>query len=357
SRFPSGNALVIMDKKHLFLIDTNPGFNLLKEGFSIIKEHQDPKLKKADIRSLDGIFLTHPHLDHSRALFDVFSRNKAKIYSHSDTLMRIDNVQKIGLLAGISRREIHYFQEFGKSLGFKNENYDPSRLVSMKHGQEFKFGEISIKAFEFSGHTPHLLVFQIEDLENNLKLIFSADYDFTPISWYGIPLRGYSIKLFLDDLQNILNLNAELFISSHLRNIIEKKNAIEQITKYQEIFEERTKRAIELTPKLNELSLEEYPEFVYPISKMKGRFSEAYIELAKIWDRWILLSHLEYAMVLDAIKCTNPAGDPLLKKYIRERKLISENEARKIENTWCDKSLKLEDIWRIPLESRWTRIE
>jgi glyoxylase-like metal-dependent hydrolase (beta-lactamase superfamily II) len=345
SRFPSGNAILINSQDKLVLIDTNPGFERVESALREITSNNPKKIT--------DIVLSHAHLDHGRGLANIFEENQSMIHAHPDTLQRCEKKARVGLYAGIPKEEVHFFEEFGQSLGFQDKKYPDQNKTPIQDGQIIKFGNIKVLAHETFGHCVHMLDYEIMD--GDLRVILSCDFDFSPVPWYGVPQRGDSIDMFIKDIMKIIKRNPSFIISSHRIEPILPKDYEVEFTKYQKILENRTDKAVSLCSD-QDVTICEMKNFVYPIEKMKGKYSDAYIHCAQWWDYWLLLAHLEKAWELGKVQCCDAAGDIFLEKCIRQNKYLIRSEFEKKGLNWAITTLKETPLWSIPVKSRWRLI-
>lgn len=194
-----------------------------------------------------------------------------------------------------------------------------------------------------------------EILDNGERFILSCDYDFSPIPWYGIPQRGESIDMFKEAASEIVHRNPDCIISSHLEEPIKPEKFKEQLHNYNRILDSRTDTAVQLIGN-DEISLQDMIDFVYPVKKMHGRYSNDYVQLAAIWDRWLLLSHLEHAWKENKVQCTYADKDIFLEQCIQagEYKERSTHERKGID--WAMETLNETSPWELPFKSRWKRL-
>ncbi|MHA1341618.1 MAG: MBL fold metallo-hydrolase [Promethearchaeota archaeon] len=360
AKFPEGNALFIKTPNHRVLIDTNPGINIIEKALN-----DEMNLKCADITE---ILLTHTHLDHGRSLADIYEESKARIYAHKDTLTRCEKTKKIGLYAGIPKEFIHHFEEFGTSIGFKNKKYPAYSKIPLSDQVKIEFDDVTIIPHEVFGHAPNIFYFEIKDSQiinqnskgqnnNEYSIILSGDYDFTPIPWYGIPQRGDSVELFKNDTIEIVNKKPNCLISSHRIDLIYQNYIYSELKKFLNIINDRTNRITQLLSSNKQYKLKEIPDFVYPVKKMKGKFSNNYIYCAQIWDNWLKLAHLEVAWKEGKVICTDSANDEYLQKSIENKNPIERTTNEKKGLLWASKTMNEESPYEIPLDSKWKLVE
>jgi glyoxylase-like metal-dependent hydrolase (beta-lactamase superfamily II) len=342
SYFPSGNAIILRQKDHLVLIDTNPGPDLIK---SALKDLFD-----VDLADISDLVLTHTHLDHGRGISQIYDASAPKIYAHSDTLKRCEKKKLIGLFAGIPIEGIHNFEEFGESIGFRDQSYPEANKHQVSDKQIFKFGEIEIVAHESAGHCPHMLTFTIKDGETSF--ILSSDFDFSPIPWYGIPQRGDSIDLFKNDTAMLTNQNTDFIVSSHKIELIKKAEYSAQIEYYNGVIDKRVERVISLIGS-QIMRLKDIKDYIYPVSRMKGKYSDAYIYCGQSWDYWLILVHLEKAFKEGKVKCFDADGDPFLERCISSNTFAKRTTEELNGIQWAKNTLRGQPNFDLPLNSKW----
>lgn len=345
SRFPSGNALFLKIKSYNVLIDTNPGDQLVSE---FLKSEFNLK-----IEDITDIVLSHAHLDHSRGLSSIFNQSNAQIHAHSDTLKRCEKKARVGLYAGIPKEKITHFENFGASLGFEDQEYPNKLTHSIENEERLEFENVTIIAHETNAHCLHMLDYEI--IDEGKRFILSCDYDFTPVPWYGVPQRGVSVEVFKQTTRDLVNRSPDIIISSHRTEPLNKNDQIIELEKYTSIIDARTKNIIELIMSKNDIFLKDIRDFVYPVSKMNGKYSKDYIECARTWDYWISLAHLEDGWRKGYIKCIEPDGDQFLEACVKEGEYLPEIVSDYLIKGWAEETLNGNAPFSLPLNSRWAR--
>jgi glyoxylase-like metal-dependent hydrolase (beta-lactamase superfamily II) len=345
SRFPSGNALLIKSGDKLVLVDTNPGFGRIEAAMA--------EIGAGSCTDLTDIVLSHTHLDHGQGLADVFETGEAVIHALPDTLARCEKRARVGLWAGIPEAAIPRFEAVGQKLGFRDRSYPRERQHDILDGDTIQFGDVRVTAHESFGHCVHVLDFELKD--EGTRAILSCDYDFTTFPFYGIPQRGDSIDMFLQDTQHIADRLPDMIISSHRIDIIPQANFRSELARYQAIIDARTQRSVEILGE-DDVAISDVDGFVYPIDKMVGRYSDAYIHCAKVWDAWMLLAHLEKAWSLGLVECTDSGGDSFLERCIERGCYLPREGDEKTGLEWAEATLAESAPWAVPVESRWRRI-
>jgi len=343
SKFPSGTAVFIHTENYRVLIDTNPGRNGIETFLR--------RSRKLELGDLTDILLTHAHLDHVKALGQLFKISKANIWGLPDTLARCEDSRWIGMYAGIPPAEIHHFVNFGKEQGFIPRSYPGSSKQPIIPGKVLEFDGVSILPHLSHAHALNVLDLEINDQGN--RVIFSQDYDFTPVPWYGVPQRGLSIPNFINEARKIITAHPDYIISSHRETPLKPATYAQELVNYEDVIAARTERVIEYVAKLGAKKLRDLPEFIYPISKMRGKYSEDYIRLGQIWDRWILLAHLEDAWGKNRAECIDAGGDRFLTKCIEDGGYKPEYVSKYLVSGWCEMTLEGKAPFTIPLDSRW----
>ena len=344
SRFPSGNALLIRTMQHVILVDTNPGFTLIDSAINDILG--------ISCKKITDIILSHTHLDHARGLADLFEISHAKIHAHPDTLKRCERMTRVGLYAGIPKYDVHYFEEFGKSIGFRDCNYPLDCQHPIFDGEILQFDTIQIITHETFAHCVHMLDFEI--IDGDIRMILSCDFDFSPLPWYGVPQRGESIEMFKVATAELCERKPTLIVSSHRIDPIVPGNFAQELKLFNTILDNRTSKIIEMLKNHHSITLRDIHNFVYPIDKMRSKYSNAYIICAQWWDWWLSLAHLEKAWIEGKAVCINPGQDPFLTQCIEERRyhIRSEKERQGLE--WAKATLVENPPWEIPLNSVWS---
>jgi glyoxylase-like metal-dependent hydrolase (beta-lactamase superfamily II) len=345
SKFPSGNALFINLNEKKILIDTNPG----EERISRFLKAQF----RLSISNITDIILTHTHLDHALGLAPIFEQSNAKIYAHPDTLQRCEKKARVGLYAGIQKDQIHHFEAFGSSLGFRDRSYPSNRKFPLHGNEKILYDEVSIFAHETNAHCLHMLDYEIKD--GNIEILLSCDYDFTPVPWYGVPQRGLAVQSFKSAARELVNRNADYIVSSHRVNPIPLKNQKKELDRYLRTIDERTKRASDLLPSNKSIKLKDIGDFVYPIKDMGKHYSKDYKICAQTWDYWLLLSHLEEAWRLGKTECIESDGDVFLEKCIEADEYLPNKVNELLVNGWAEKTLHEEMPFPLPINSVWKK--
>ncbi len=112
-------------------------------------------LKKAGVKQIDLILLTHIHIDHAGGTGLLLKKfPQARVICHPKAIKHLVNPEKLwnGSLAVLGKLADVY--------GL----VPPVPEINLIFQPEFKINDLNIKAFETPGHAPHHLVFQIEDL-------------------------------------------------------------------------------------------------------------------------------------------------------------------------------------------------
>jgi hypothetical protein len=194
-----------------------------------------------------------------------------------------------------------------------------------------------------------------EIIEGDLKVILSCDYDFSPIPWYGVPQRGAAISSFKSATKQLVDRNANYIIPSHRTKPIAKKEQKKMLNQYFQLIDDRTKQAIELLKNRGPVKLEDVGDFVYPVSKMMGKYSEDYCVCAQIWDYWILLAHLEEGWRLGKVKCINSGGDKFLECCIRAGRYLPNKVQEMLVKGWAEETLREKMPYPLPVSSIWEK--
>lgn len=343
SKFPSGTAVFIQTQHHRVLVDTNPGYSLIEQFLQ--------NVKNLHVEDITDIILTHAHLDHVKGLGQVFEKAQTNLWGLPDTLQRCEDSRRIGMYAGIPPEEIQHFVNFGQAEGFITRSYPAGLKKPIPPGHPIVFDSVFIKPHVTDAHA--LRVLDLEIIDDDLHLLISQDYDFTPVPWYGVPQRGAAVLNFIRETREMVAKQPDLIISSHRKNPIKRQEQESELSKYVKVISSRTDQAVTGLSKLGTVQLLEMPEFIYPTSKMGGKYSADYIRLGEIWDRWILLAHLEDAWRQGRVECVDAGGDPFLRECINSGAYNPELVEEYLTRKWCEQTLILRPPYTIPVESTW----
>jgi len=210
-------------------------------------------LADLNVRRLDGILLTHVHLDHGGGVADLLDA-----YPGTPVLCHprgMEHLAKPGKLWEVSRR----------NLGWIAEMYGEPRPVPvdcLQFKERFEIAGVEIECIDTPGHAPHHLAFKVGDI------VFAGEaagiYLGMDDGFYirmGAPPGGFQYPAYRRSLETIASLDASLLCFAHWGWTTEYakviKTAIEQADLWMEVSE---KHAAEAGGKFVQRVLEELLE-------------------------------------------------------------------------------------------------
>jgi glyoxylase-like metal-dependent hydrolase (beta-lactamase superfamily II) len=232
-RFPNCNTILVADEVNA-IVDPGAGQKTLE---NVLKDHR-----------VDLVINTHYHFDHIR--FNYLFRdaeihlNKydAPCFKSLDALAERLGILDVYGVRAVKRWKRTISSESREPLGPTPKDrhewiLSTSRLDGeYKDGKVFDFGATKARAIHTPGHTAGFccLHFPIE------KMVYAADIDLTSFGpWYGG--TDGDIQLFLDSMEKVTKLNADIYVTGHEIGIVRKPEFIARLEKFKsKIFERDT---------------------------------------------------------------------------------------------------------------------
>jgi len=280
-RFPHCNTILITDQVNA-IIDPGASKKVLE------KLHK--KLR------IDLVIDTHYHFDH---IWFNYLFKDAEIHMNkydSPCFKSLDALaERLGILEVYG---IEGVKNWKKTISRKNSSpmgYSPkdrhewvlstSRLNGeYEDGETFDFGTTRAKAMCLPGHTAGFCCFYFP----NEKLVYTADIDLTSFGpWYGG--SDGDIQGFLDTMEKITKLNADIYVTGHEIGIVEKFEFLTRLEKYKYKIFERDKRILKfLRSRKNGVTLTEITSqgLIYD----RGFLVDEWIYM---WEKIMVKKHLE----------------------------------------------------------------
>jgi glyoxylase-like metal-dependent hydrolase (beta-lactamase superfamily II) len=223
ARFPEANTILV-DDEILTLIDAGSNLNQI---FSTLKDlgHRP--------EDLDRVVLTHYHADHKGYAAVLRQLSSCEVLCHplaQDGIVAFENMLKF---IGIDNPEVkeHWLNLLEDRLPHVKNDYIVDG--NFQDGKAIDCGEVELIPLHSPGHTHDHTCFGI----NGLEKILLVDIDLTDFGpWYGNVVSN--IEDFKESIQQIINLDPTMGISSHLLDPV-TVGLEEQLQSYLAFFQKR----------------------------------------------------------------------------------------------------------------------
>jgi len=213
-KFPFCNVLLVKD----VLIDAGAGIEIIKEVAKRAK----------------SLILSHTHPDHASCAW-LFNEIGKSVYSPEGFATDLDSLA----IRFVTEKLANVWKDFFTKppinmRSFKAEGYEEGYLNDLLKC------DIDIEAVSTPGHTDDHHVFVV-----NGKVVYGADIDLTPFGpFYGNP-EG-KMEIFKKSVERVLELDAEIYVSSHADPIFGKEKIEEKLIWYLEFFDKRDEILLDL---------------------------------------------------------------------------------------------------------------
>jgi len=232
-RFPYCNTILITDEVNA-IIDPGAGEKTLQR---VLKDHR-----------IDLVINTHYHFDHIwfNYLFKDaeihLNKYDAPCYKSLDVLAERLGILEIYGIRGVEKWKRTISSEnrrpFGPTPKDRHEwILSTSRLDGeYENGEIFAFGTTKAQVLHMPGHTAGFCCFYFP----NEKMVYAADIDLTSFGpWYAG--SDGDIQLFLDSMDKVTRLDAEVYVTGHEIGIVKKPEFLARLEKFKsKIFERDT---------------------------------------------------------------------------------------------------------------------
>ncbi|MEM3587273.1 MAG: hypothetical protein QXO71_08140 [Candidatus Jordarchaeaceae archaeon] len=202
--FPFSNSLIIKDQ---IILDLGVGIDLVR-------------------KLVDKVYfaaLTHTHPDHCAGAW-IFNEKGKRVLSPEGYETKLDSLAARFIDNGLRNDWKHFVKNNMGIRDFEADHYSDGDII---------LKEPEVEAIHVPGHTEDFHIFLIDG-----RIVFGSDIDLTSFGpWYGH--RESSIKKFMNSIQKVINLDAEVFIPGHREPIFGREKIFEALPNYLEIFEER----------------------------------------------------------------------------------------------------------------------
>ena len=142
-----------------FLVKSQEGDILIESGPHSTFSHLSKGLKSqgVDTENIQHVFLTHIHLDHAGAAWQM-AEFGANIYMHPFGVPHLNRPEK--LIESASR----IYKDDMDRLWGTIKGIPEKKIISVEDNREFSFGDLTIKSLHTPGHAKHHIAWQIDDL-------------------------------------------------------------------------------------------------------------------------------------------------------------------------------------------------
>ena len=280
-RFPHCNTIFIADEVNA-IIDPGAGKKTLEK---LLRNYR-----------VDLVINTHYHFDH--ILFNYLFKgaevqlNKydASCFKSLDALAERLGILEVYGIRGVKKWKRTISRESREPLGPTPKDrhewiLSTSRLDGeYEDGTVFDFGATKAKAIHTPGHTAGFCCFYFPDE----KMVYAADIDITSFGpWYGG--SDGDIQLFLDSMEKVAKLNADIYVTGHETGIVRKPEFLTRLGKFKsKIFKRDTNILEFLRRRKNGVAL----PYIASEGLIYGR--EFLVdEWIYMWERVMVRKHLE----------------------------------------------------------------
>lgn len=195
-----------------YIIDTksNEGLVLIDPGL-YIKYNQELEEKGFSVRDIRHCLITHEHLDHYGACFELEKLNRRiKFYAHELAVKEIEQKMEPGLI----------------EESFPGYDYDTIKISNtVKDNKILNFGGCELTCIHTPGHTQGAVSYLL-DLDSK-KNLFPGDIGGTALKIYGGNSKNY-----LSSMQKLVDINADYLCEGHSDVIKQPKDISAFIQRY-----------------------------------------------------------------------------------------------------------------------------
>lgn len=197
-----------------YIIDTksNEGLVLIDPGL-YLKYNPELEGKGFSVRDINHCLITHEHLDHYGACFELEKLNRTiKFYAHELGVNKIEQKQTPEYIEG----------------NFPGYDYNTIEISNaVKDSEILKFGDHEITCIHTPGHAEGAVAYLFEI--GSIKILFAGDIGGTALKIYGGNINQY-----LSSMQKLIDINADILCEGHTGIIKQPTKITEFITRYME---------------------------------------------------------------------------------------------------------------------------
>lgn len=220
-RSPFCNAFLVLDTVNV-LFDTGCGLAIIEKICSAVR--------------IDRVFVSHSHLDHTSGCRLLQNTSGPEIMVPEEDSDTIATAELLAMRFVDEHLFATWMDTYPALTGFK----DFTITSTFSHEYEFSSGSMSFIALYTPGHLNDHYCFWSPDK----KILMGFDIDLSPFGpWYGNP--ECDIALFKNSIAQVMELPAEVYLSSHARPL---KNPYikKRLNTFGAFFEERDRQILGL---------------------------------------------------------------------------------------------------------------
>jgi len=192
-----------------------------------------------DFKDIDGIIVTHMHIDHigNAGLIEkeagtvVYMGSKEFEFVRFFVLSQEESLRVISDLfeeSGVPRDLVKVMLKKHPALSRRKHYEFIENIHLLNDGDIIKVGSKKLKAIETPGHSPHHMCFLIEDE----KLLFSGDhilFDITPNISFPISENGDPLGDYITSLNKVKDLDVDIVKPGHREQLTSLKKRVMEL--------------------------------------------------------------------------------------------------------------------------------
>jgi len=213
-RTPFCNVFLVLDRMNI-LFDTGCGTDIIEKLCNTVR--------------IDQVFVSHSHLDHTSGCWLLQKESSTEIMVPEDNSDSIATAESLAMRFVGEDLFTTWMETYPALTGFKD--FTVTSTFNQEH--EFSSGTLDFMAIYTPGHLNDHYCFWLP----SEKILLGFDIDLSPFGpWYGNP--ECDISLFKDSITQIMEMPAEIYLSSHARPL-KNPYILKRLAAYAAFFEER----------------------------------------------------------------------------------------------------------------------
>ncbi|MHA2152520.1 MAG: MBL fold metallo-hydrolase [Candidatus Thorarchaeota archaeon] len=269
ARFPEANSLLI-DDEVLTLVDAGSSMHNLEITLKDLDYQVD---------DVERVILTHFHIDHKGHASHIQDVSGCEVICHPLAETGVKTFEGMVEFYGIGGHQ--FYDDWRALLDSRFNHVLTSYRVTgnFTDGKVINCGETDLIPIHLPGHTIDHTCFGI----NGLETILLVDIDLTRFGpWYGNEVSD--IDTFKESIQQVIDLEPKMGISSHLMNpVIEELD--ERLQTYLSIFDKRENQILD--------NLTIGYDTIEKLSKKPTIYPRIPIDAYLVFEQFMLEKHIE----------------------------------------------------------------